>query len=78
MDRLTISQLDLVYATLANRPIGYLNKDMKTCSHEVIFRESIPRNSKWYCRWCFTEISNEALVMYDPRFFKTKRRVKND
>ena len=28
MDRLTISQLDLVYATLANRPIGYLNKEM--------------------------------------------------
>jgi len=44
------------------------------CSHEVIFRESIPRNSLWYCRMCFKEIDNKALVIYDARSFKTKRR----
>lgn len=26
------------------------------CRHELQFRESLPRNSKWYCRYCFKEI----------------------
>lgn len=34
-------------------------KSSKDCKHEIIFRESIPRNSKWYCRICFTEIKDE-------------------
>ena len=46
------------------------------CKHEVIFRESVPRRSSWYCRTCFKEIDNKALVMYDARSFKTKRKYK--
>ena len=31
----------------------------KNCKHELIVRESIPENSKWYCRLCFEEIKKE-------------------
>ncbi len=28
------------------------------CKHELQFRESIPQNQKWFCRYCFEEIPN--------------------
>jgi len=46
----------------------------KDCKHEMIFRESIPRNSSWFCRMCFKEMSKESLVMYDARSFKVRRK----
>ena len=30
--------------------------DDKKCLHDTIFRETIPRGSKWYCRTCFSEV----------------------
>jgi len=30
----------------------------QNCSHGIIFRESLPKNQKWYCRTCFIEVIN--------------------
>ena len=30
--------------------------DKSECDHELLFKESLPRDSKWYCRNCFKEI----------------------
>jgi len=30
------------------------------CRHPSIFKETLPRGSKWYCRECFTEIEDRS------------------
>lgn len=51
-DDFTVIQKELIKIGLGDF-VPSINDE---CKHELIFKESLPRDSKWFCRYCFTEI----------------------
>lgn len=77
MDRLTISQLDGVNAILANRPIGYLNKEMKESDLLKLQLDQIVTDNKInlsnYIQ--FTNHTDEQFKQYMAELFAKEKEA---